>query len=1001
PEGTALAARESSTDVPAPADTRPAPREPARAADTAASSSTPESRQDERPASDSSSLAPLLDKRGPLYRIHSGAAPDGALGSLYDGAGKTILLVGAASSGRDFLLDEPLRVARELGMRLVLVEEPANRPPAEKLAEADFIPAPLNDSRPEAVQAVVDAVARFAESSPIHGVAVFYHDFVETAAKITDALRRREPAVPGNSYEAVRGANDKALAREKLAAAAPEVSAPFERVTSAEAAAAAFARVTGGRPGAKVVLKPVVGAAKIGVRTDIASPEEARRAFQGMADIQTRGRAGASAQEWVLSQSAFAGYMMELQLEGPEVDVEIVLGDGDGLAMVQDNPPADAPHKGEKGYTAPSRLPEGRQRELIRAALKALAALGLTRGNFHVEMILTPDGPKLVEVNPRMGGGNTWPLYMKLSGLSLIEQGMRAAVGAPLAAPGRANYAVIESRKIRPRYSGEIVSIEGAEDVARLADVVGFHLGVKPGDRIATPEDADEDQIFGYLMAAGDSHDAAWEHAKDALSRLRISIRGDDGVVRVQSGLYSHDPAGDWTPEEAHRIWEGYFRAEMGVSVIIALYYPLFGVVMRTLGGVAGTGRGRLGYAGALGLSGPFVGALVEHLPVRKVLVAALASRVLIWSALIPLSLLALGPGSIFSAVLFGLMALDGVVVAFNTLVNLDMVGMNLIAKQYGLPIDPALRNRYNARDEAFKSWSRIVFPILVALLSIAAASLLGSVAWGLVAIMALAFALPAAWAIYHYLRYLPAPPARPRGEGAIARELSLAWKTFKEGLVVVRDDVRVRTAILAFTLEQSIEDALPLVILDLFAAKVLAAALGTGAAWAALYTALLYAVGKLGAVAASRWMRERWKAPADEADERRAYGMIFPFTFLATAALLLLPVANALSSAGYLWTAVLLAAGASVLFNALLTPARLGSRHFRQELLLRLGVSARVTGFSKLAVKGFNAAFIFALSALFVALSLSSALWVSAAVMIGLVLALWAFAPQRMFPRR
>jgi hypothetical protein len=59
----------------------------------------------------------------------------------------------------------------------------------------------------------------------------------------------------------------------------------------------------------------------------------------------------------------------------------------------------------ELGCTVPAGLDPAAQRELGDHAVRVCRALGLTLGVFHVELIRTAQGFRLVEANPRMAGG--------------------------------------------------------------------------------------------------------------------------------------------------------------------------------------------------------------------------------------------------------------------------------------------------------------------------------------------------------------------------------------------------------------------------------------------------------------------------------------------------------------------------------------------------------------------------------------------------------------------
>jgi hypothetical protein len=73
-------------------------------------------------------------------------------------------------------------------------------------------------------------------------------------------------------------------------------------------------------------------------------------------------------------------------------------------------PPPTRPHPpepyfNETGSNCPSLLPRRAQRDLLDLSARSVAALGLRDGVFHVEAKATPGGPRLIEVNCRMGGG--------------------------------------------------------------------------------------------------------------------------------------------------------------------------------------------------------------------------------------------------------------------------------------------------------------------------------------------------------------------------------------------------------------------------------------------------------------------------------------------------------------------------------------------------------------------------------------------------------------------
>ena len=65
-------------------------------------------------------------------------------------------------------------------------------------------------------------------------------------------------------------------------------------------------------------------------------------------------------------------------------------------------------------------------------AVRAAEALGVRSGALHIEVKLTPDGPRIIEVNGRVGGGAIDALYTAVHGRSLTGYAAAAALGEPV-----------------------------------------------------------------------------------------------------------------------------------------------------------------------------------------------------------------------------------------------------------------------------------------------------------------------------------------------------------------------------------------------------------------------------------------------------------------------------------------------------------------------------------------------------------------------------------------
>ncbi|XP_053385384.1 carnosine synthase 1-like isoform X2 [Mercenaria mercenaria] len=91
--------------------------------------------------------------------------------------------------------------------------------------------------------------------------------------------------------------------------------------------------------------------------------------------------------------------------KGSEHDVDVILYDRKLVgAFISDNGPTRRPYFTETAAVMPSSLPEDKQAQLIVAAYQCCTEIGLSSGTFNVELLMTSTGPKLIEINARMGG---------------------------------------------------------------------------------------------------------------------------------------------------------------------------------------------------------------------------------------------------------------------------------------------------------------------------------------------------------------------------------------------------------------------------------------------------------------------------------------------------------------------------------------------------------------------------------------------------------------------
>lgn len=168
----------------------------------------------------------------------------------------------------------------------------------------------------------------------------------------------------------------------------------------------------------------------------------------------------------------------------------------------------------------PSALSETDQKALRECARFGMQALGMKSSPAHVEVILTKDGPRIVEIGARLGGYRD-RMYRLANGIELLAATADIASGKKpdLSTTKHEQCAVLE---LFPKNPGIFKGIRGAEKVRSLASYAYFSTKATPGDYVGKASD-------GYKCCA-----AIILHHADA-SQLAADIAIVKELVRVET----------------------------------------------------------------------------------------------------------------------------------------------------------------------------------------------------------------------------------------------------------------------------------------------------------------------------------------------------------------------------------------------------------------------------------------------------------------------------------
>ena len=118
----------------------------------------------------------------------------------------------------------------------------------------------------------------------------------------------------------------------------------------------------------------------------------------------------------------------------------------------------------------PTRLSVSEQEVIYKTAISGMKALGLRSTPAHIEIILTNNGPKIIEIGARIGGYRA-RMYEYSLGIDLYQAAISTAQNKPLDLIPKLQQAstVIE---LFPETCGSFVAFDGHREIEQLASTI-------------------------------------------------------------------------------------------------------------------------------------------------------------------------------------------------------------------------------------------------------------------------------------------------------------------------------------------------------------------------------------------------------------------------------------------------------------------------------------------------------------------------------------------------
>jgi biotin carboxylase len=341
-------------------------------------------------------------------------------------------------------------------------------------------------------------VERLAGAERVDGIISPGSDWpVAVAARVAAKLGLPHPISPQTALLAT----SKLRQRERFAAAGVPQPAYAVCRTAAEAAEAA---------------------AEIGFPCVVKAPD--RQGQKGLALVLAPEQL-AGAVERAIGASRSGNCLVEELVDGPEVTVNAF---GPQVLTVTDRIVADEP---AFGVALAHVWPSAHADAAAAVAQQAAAALGIDAGPVYTQLRIGPDGPQVVELAARVGGGHDAELCEAAVGVDLNGLAIAAALGeevAPVEPAPRVGGACVRFLVAPP---GILETVDGREEAESVEGVEWVRVYRAPG-YVLVPLRRGADRA-GAILAVGSSREEALARADRAAERVRFVTADAEALVET------------------------------------------------------------------------------------------------------------------------------------------------------------------------------------------------------------------------------------------------------------------------------------------------------------------------------------------------------------------------------------------------------------------------------------------------------------------------------------
>ena len=174
------------------------------------------------------------------------------------------------------------------------------------------------------------------------------------------------------------------------------------------------------------------------------------------------------------------------------------------------------------GYGVLVNVPNNIKTGLEKVLQSIVSSIKLENGALHLEIRLTKNGWKLIEINPRISGGAMNNMIEAAFGFNLVEETLKIFIGeTPNITPKHRKYVYTQYVVINEK--GILTKVTGRNKAKKLPGILDVYIKPKKGTLLMPP--LSMGHRYAYVIATGTSMEEAKIRAKNAADEITFHLK--------------------------------------------------------------------------------------------------------------------------------------------------------------------------------------------------------------------------------------------------------------------------------------------------------------------------------------------------------------------------------------------------------------------------------------------------------------------------------------------